>query len=54
MIDCAPRNGDSLRNFKQQRQSPICMLHDHSGGTVEAGCKPGGVGAVGWGKCEKC
>lgn len=53
MIDCTPRNGDSLRNFKQQRQSPICMLHDHSGGTVEAGWKLGGVGAVGWGKDEK-
>lgn len=53
VINCTPRNGESLRNFKQQRQSPICMFHDHSGGIVGAGRKLGGVVAVGWGKGEK-
>ena len=53
VTNCTPRNGESLRNSKQQRQSPICMFHDHSGGTVGTGRKLGGVGAAGWGKGEK-
>lgn len=46
VTNCTPRNGESLRSSRQQRQSPICMFHDHSGRTVGTGRKLGGVGAA--------
>lgn len=49
MINCTPRNGESLRNCEQQRQSPICMFHDHSGEIIGAGIV-GEVGVAGWDK----